>query len=279
MKKVRKISLQGNAFPHEEAVSTPEMLHEELRLAKEKAEHVAKLYTDLYVGIYNFSPAGYFQLDLSGKICELNVYGAKMLSKDRSTLISSYFRQFITQDSLLAFDGFFKRIFQKSSKESCEVRVLDIDNQLTYLLLEGIKSEVEQKCLIAAVDITTQKLMEAELRESESSFRNLFEHLPIGISMTGMDNSMNVNQALCTLLGYTKEEFLEKKWMGITHPDDIQITIDNIQALTEGHKNVVKFRKRFIHKNGSIIPVELSSYLQRDKTGKPQFLLTAVIAS
>jgi PAS domain S-box-containing protein len=253
------------------------MLQEELRLAKEKAENVAKLYTDLYVEIYNFSPAGYFKLDPLGKICELNVYGAKMLTKDRSALINGYFNHFITKDSLSDFTSFFLDVFRKSSKESCEVRVMGNDGNDIHLHLEGILSEVEQKCLIAAVDITEQKLMEAELRESELNFRNLFEHLPIGISMTGLDNSLNANESLCKLFGYTKEELLEKAWMDITHPDDIQITMENIQNLISGKANVVRFEKRFLHKNGTAIPTELSSYLQRDKSGKPKFLITAVI--
>ena len=121
--------------------------------------------------------------------------------------------------------------------------------------------------------------MEADLWESESNFRNLFEHLPIGISMTGIDNSMKVNQTLCDLFGYTKEELESKQWTDITHPDDIQFTLDKIRELTEGNKNVVKFEKRFIHKNGTVITTVLSSYLQRDKTGKPQFLMTAVTSS
>ncbi len=277
MKKVSKNSLTTVELQPKNSLSSSRVLQEELRLAKEKAENVAKLYTDLYVEIYNFSPAGYFQLDPSGKICELNIYGSKMLTRDRATLLGGYFHQFITDDSQPAFNVFFKDIFNKSLKQSCEVRVIGNDNELIHLLLEGIVSEVEQKCLIAAVDITSHKLMEAKLRESESSFRNLFEHLPIGISMTSMDDSMNVNESLCKLFGYTKEELLGKKWMEITHPDDIQLTNDKIGSLIRGESNVVKFEKRFIHKNGTIILTELSSYLQRDKSGNPQFLMTAIL--
>ena len=140
MKKARKNSLPNLVLQQGGAEATSENLQEELRLAKENAENVAKLYTDLYVEIYNFAPAGYFKLDLSGKICELNVHGAKTLSRDRAVLISGHFSQFITADSLPAFDGFFKRVFERSSKESCEVRVLGKNNNLTHLLLEGFLS-------------------------------------------------------------------------------------------------------------------------------------------
>ncbi len=274
-KKIKKATDVASGISPE--IGLPEILQEELRQAREKAENVAKLYTDLYVEIYNFSPAGYFSLDPDGKICELNINGAKMLSKDRTSLINRYFNQFIAEESRPGFNNFFKRLYRKTSKESCEVIVRNPDNNPIYLHVEGIVSEVEQKCLLALVDITEHKLMEVELRESEAKFRNLFEHLPIGVSMTGLQGSMNVNKALCKILGYNKEELMAKTWMAITHPEDIEKTNEQINLLRSGKVPQVKFEKRFIHKSGKIVTVELTSYLEKDKAGNPQYMITAVI--
>ncbi len=253
-------------------------LHQaELRLAREKAENVARLYTDLYVEIYNFSPAGYFRLDQSGKIIELNINGAKMLARDRSHLISQLLIDFIAIDSRPGFKGFFDRVFENSEIESCEVKIQLPNGSSRYLLIEGIVSELKDRCLLAAIDISRRKQAETELRASERNFRNLFEHLPIGISMTTIDNVINVNAALCRMLGYSKEELQSKKWMDITHPDDILITQKWINTLLVGESTEVKFQKRFIHKSGRIVNTELSSYLQKDEAGVPQFLMTAII--
>lgn len=249
----------------------------ELRLAREKAENVARLYTDLYVEIYNFSPAGYFRLDQTGRIIELNINGAKMLARDRSDLISQLLSDFIAIDGRPVFRDFVNRVFENSEKESCEVRIQLPDGSPRFLLIEGIVSEMKDKCLLAAIDITGRKSVETELRESERNFRNLFEHLPIGISMTSINNVINVNAALCRMLGYSKEELQSKKWMDITHPDDILITQKWINTLLNGDSTEVKFEKRFIHKSGRIVNTELSSYLQKDEAGVPQFLMTAII--
>lgn len=274
-KKIKKVP--DTASVPGQDIALPEILQEELRLAREKADNVAKLYTDLYVEIYNFSPAGYFSLDPDGKICELNVNGAKMLSKDRASLINRYFNQFIVAESRPGFNNFFKRLYRKNSKESCEVIVLNPDNTPIYLHVEGIVSEVEQKCLLALVDITEHKLMEAELRESETKFRNLFEHLPIGVSMTGLNGSLTVNKALGKLFGYSREEIVGKTWMEITHPEDVEYTAGQINLLKTGKVSQVTFKKRFIHKSGKVIYTELTSYLHRDKAGNPQYMITAVI--
>lgn len=249
----------------------------ELRQARETADNIARLYTDLYVEIYNFSPAGYFRLDRSGRIIELNINGAKMLATERSGLINQLLAGFIAVESQPGFLDFFERVFANSEKESCEVKVLLPDGAPTYLLIEGIVSELKDNCLLAAIDITRRKLAETELRASERNFRNLFEHLPIGISMTTMDHVINVNDALCRMFGYSKEELQSTKWMDITHPDDILITQQMISSMLNGEKTEVKFEKRYIHKTGRIIHTELSSYLQRDETGVPQFLITAII--
>jgi PAS domain S-box-containing protein len=249
----------------------------ELRKAKEKAENISNLFTDLYVEIYNFSPAGYFRINHSGNIVELNINGAKMLAKDRSRLINKPFSDFIAVESQPVFQNFFDHIFENSDKDSCEVIVDGPDGTRNYLLIEGMVSESKDKCLLAAINITRRKLVESELKESERNFRNLFEHLPIGISMTTMDHVINVNEAMCRMFGYSKEELRSKKWMEITHPDDVLPTQMAINSMLNGEKAEITFEKRFIHKTGRIINTELSSYLQRDESGVPQFLITAVI--
>jgi len=260
--------------PHEEA-DQPNLLRE-LRNARKKAEDVAQLYTDLYVEIYNFSPAGYFRLTETGKICELNLSGAKMLGKDRSTLINKPFSQFISEESRPDFETFFNNVYATFSQESCEVTVKKSDNTTAYLHLDGIVSEIEKKCLIAVIDISDRIQMEAKLRESEENFRILFEHSPIGMSKTGVDNSMMLNDALAKMFGYTKEEILARTWMDITHPEDIEKTQREIRTLMSGEVDHARFEKRFIHKDGHFVNTELSSFLQRDKSGKPQFLITAI---
>ena len=256
---------------------TGDSLLEELKLAREKAENVARLFTDLYVEIYNFSPAGYFRLDKSGRIIELNINGSKMLERDRSELLNKIFTDFITTESKHVFARFLNGLFGDAPEASCELKIMLSPGSYRYLLIEGILSEQEDKCLLAAIDISDRKRAEMELMESERNFRNLFEYLPIGLSMTSLNGGLRVNLALSRLLGYSREELQVTKWMDITHPDDIRLTQDAIDSLLHGGKTEVKFTKRFIHKSGKIITVELSSYLHRDEGGVPRYLMTAIL--
>jgi len=126
------------------------------------------------------------------------------------------------------------------------------------------------------IDITERKLAEEMILENEEKFRNLFDNSPVGKSLTDLDGSLNVNKSFCKILGYSKEEFSTKKFQDITHPDDIQKSIDKIQLLLDGKIEQVRFEKRFIHKNGKTVWGDVSIYLQRDRKGETQYFITTI---
>jgi PAS domain S-box-containing protein len=136
------------------------------------------------------------------------------------------------------------------------------------------------KTVIATIaqgnDITESKHASEILRESEDKFKYVFDHSVIGKSLTLITGEINVNQAFCDMMGYQPEELKKKKWQEISHPDDIEMTQNCIDSLVSGEKNTVRFTKRYIHKNGSVIWADLATSLRRDYNGKPLYFMTAV---
>ena len=131
--------------------------------------------------------------------------------------------------------------------------------------------------ILLEAQIFQRKQSEETLRESEEKFRNLFENSTIGKSLTELDGKVQVNNAFRNLVGYSNEELEKIKWMEITHPDDIQISTDTIKLLLDGNISIGRFEKRYIHKNGDIVWADVSTYLQRNKKGKPLFFITSVL--
>jgi PAS domain S-box-containing protein len=126
-------------------------------------------------------------------------------------------------------------------------------------------------------DITERKRVEASLRESEDKFKYVFDNSVVGKSITLPNGEINVNRSFCDMLGYSTEEMKSRKWQELTHPDDIRTTQKMLDGIIAGEKDSVRFEKRYLHKNGSIVWADVSTALRRDADGKPLYFMTAVV--
>jgi PAS domain S-box-containing protein len=123
---------------------------------------------------------------------------------------------------------------------------------------------------------SVRKRDEAALRASEDKFKYVFEYSVSGKSLTLLSGGMEVNQAFCDMLGYSRDELITRKWQEITYPEDVELTQKLIDSLLSGEKEMVRFTKRFLHKNGSIVWADLGTALRRDQDGQPLYLVTSV---
>jgi PAS domain S-box-containing protein len=127
------------------------------------------------------------------------------------------------------------------------------------------------------LDITERKLAEEALKESEEKFGNIFKNDGIGKSVTMLDGTMNVNPAFCQMLGYTMEELTHEKWQNITHPDDIELSENQLKQLRSGEKKSVRFIKRYLKKDGSIIWADTNVVLQKGRRDNPLYYITSIM--
>jgi PAS domain S-box-containing protein len=143
-----------------------------------------------------------------------------------------------------------------------------------YIWIESKGSFIrEEKRIIGAIfisrDITGKKENEQKLRESENKYRTLFESSTDGIYSTNMEGKfVEFNDAFLKMLGYSKEELLEKNIRHIT-PEKWYEADDNITItqLSDGENQV--FTKELIKKDGSIFPVAIRLWILHDEQEDP----------
>jgi PAS domain S-box-containing protein len=118
----------------------------------------------------------------------------------------------------------------------------------------------------------------AELRESEVRFRAAFESAPIGIGLSEVDGEwIEVNQALCEMIGLTHEELLARPPVEIAHPDDRAAEKESIARLVEERQDSHQAEVRFTRGDGELRYALVSVSLAVDAHDKPLHLIWQVL--
>ncbi|MFL6276380.1 MAG: putative bifunctional diguanylate cyclase/phosphodiesterase [Blastocatellia bacterium] len=87
--------------------------------------------------------------------------------------------------------------------------------------------------------------------ESEKRFHQAFDQAPIGMALVSPDGLwLQVNQSLCTLIGYSEKELLQKNCRAITLPEDLQKMTATIAQVSETQASISQVEVRYLHKQG-----------------------------
>ena len=134
-------------------------------------------------------------------------------------------------------------------------------------------------------DITARRQAEAQKEEalealaaSEATFRGYFNMGTVGMCVTSLDKGwIAVNDCLCRMLGYTREELLQLTWVELTHPDDLTADVDLFNQVLAGKRESYELDKRFIRKDGQIVYTMLYVTCQRRPDRAVQHFLASLI--
>lgn len=113
----------------------------------------------------------------------------------------------------------------------------------------------------------------AEVEPSEAilraRFQAAFDSAPIGVTLTSSDGRwIDVNDAMCKLTGYTKDELLARTFADITHPDDRATSHADWIRHNEGVVDTSRIEKRYVRADGMVVWVSVSRTLVRDPDGR-----------
>lgn len=117
------------------------------------------------------------------------------------------------------------------------------------------------------------RALEAEqaLRESEEQYREFFELSAVGMSQTdpATGQFVRVNDRMCQITGYSREELLARSFLSLTHPEDREAGWKEFKRMLDGEIQEYSTEKRYIHKNGNLIWIYAAARAVRDEQGRP----------
>lgn len=111
-------------------------------------------------------------------------------------------------------------------------------------------------------------------RANEEHFRRYFDLGLIGMAMTSPTKGiLEVNDELCRILGYERNELLQKSWAEITHPDDLAADVDQFNRILLGEIDGYTLDKRWICKDGRVIDSIMTAKCMRHANGDVDYCI------
>jgi len=124
-------------------------------------------------------------------------------------------------------------------------------------------------------DVTVQKGAERELRESEARLRAYFDSPAVGVAVTSPEKGwIEVNDRICSMLGYSREELSGMTWLEVTHPDDVAANLALFRGLVAGEFDSYSLDKRFIRKDGTSFWALVSASCVRRADGGVRYVVS-----
>ncbi len=148
------------------------------------------------------------------------------------------------------------------------------------ILLSGmtISNTTGEKQIWSIVqDLSQIKLMEHTIRESNERFKASFYDAPIGMALVSLKHSIiEGNESFSEMLGYSQEDIKGVYFKDITHPDDVEKSVEQHKNLIANEIDNYSFEKRYLHKNGQHVWGALSVSLVRDDNNSPLYAIAQI---
>jgi PAS domain S-box-containing protein len=155
-----------------------------------------------------------------------------------------------------------------------ELRMVHRDGSIRWLVWSA-RSDGARLYAVAR-DITRRKRIDAAAREAHELFRAAFEEAPIGMAVWSVERGrelrpVEVNRAMCEMLGRDADELLVTPPHELTHPDDAGIGRAEAIAMLRGETPSCSFEQRLVRGDGSVIWGQIRLSVARDAAGEPRY--------
>lgn len=171
----------------------------------------------------------------------------------------------IHPDDRARVDKVVNELAETGGSGTCEYRIVRRDGVVRTMRLQGeIVPDAQGRPAIlrgGALDVTDQREAEHERLEAASLFRRGFDEAPIGMVMVDPveDRFLEVNNAMCRLLGRSRDELVGMAISDVTHPDDRAQIADGRQELVGDPNASYQVEKRYVRPDGSVVWASLHS--------------------
>jgi len=243
------------------------------------AEHALELSEQKYRNLFNNAPDAIFVIDpVNHRILDANENAAHQLGYTRDELCQLNLSDFNLPENAEPNRKFVQQNLDKGEIDFETVHVRKDGTQMP-IEVTSRRIEIAGRTVVQSFvrDISERNVAAAALRQGEQKFRAIFESAAIGISMNDRDGRfIQSNPAFQTMLGLSEEELHSKTHWDITHPDDNEFEKQAFGVFMAGRIGGHQIEKRYFHRDGSIIWVNLHASVIKDANGEVEATIATV---
>nr|WP_321469411.1 EAL domain-containing protein [uncultured Desulfobulbus sp.] len=237
------------------------------RYALEHPEEIARLIRDKYSSDKSLDQL-LFEARTMRELIQPNLVEIGYMSPDRWRFIADTYARLglITPDYDL-HDFLYSEIRQELDASKHHLHTL-LMGGLTIVVVIGFGVGVVLLLFTKRLNLEVEKRTKA-LAASEQNFRSFFELASVGVAQVDAHSGqfLQVNHRYCEITGYSEEEMQQLTFRDITHPDDLEIDIQQRRDLVAGAIREFSVEKRYVRKDGGVVWVILSvSALWREES-------------
>ncbi|MDD5495387.1 MAG: PAS domain S-box protein, partial [Dehalococcoidia bacterium] len=250
------------------------------KLAQEALEEREKFLDN----VIEHTPNPLWISDAKGTVIRINQALKDLLKITAEEIVGKYN---VLQDIQVKEQGFLPLV-QSVFEEGKTVRFnLDYDTgkeaqvelqQTTHRIIDIVMSAVKNKdgkvtnAICLEKDVTERLLAQKALRQEEERFRTLFTNTPIGIAIADNERRfIDVNEAFCSMLGYTRSELLTMTVADVVAPDEREQSIIMTRNLMSGKTQGYATERRYTKKDGSVILTNVTAAVGAYHEGHPLY--------
>ena len=161
-----------------------------------------------------------------------------------------------------------------------EHRMIRSDGRLVWISARTAQLRDEagtiEGYIVTCTDITELKEANRALEEAEARFANAFEEAPIGMALVSPEGGfLRVNRELVRITGHTQEQLLEMSVQDVSHPDELDESLELVRRLLAGDMRTFSLERRHRRANGQFAWIDLSVSAVRDESG-PLYMVAQI---
>jgi diguanylate cyclase (GGDEF)-like protein/PAS domain S-box-containing protein len=182
----------------------------------------------------------------------------RMLGYDERELVGTNIAELLhPEDVQDAMDGLAELTDAAAPLEPRRLRISDASGEFRHVEVIGsnmVDDPVIEGYVFNVRDISERIRAEADLMESEERFRSAFDAAPTGMALVAPDGQfIQVNHALCEMLGHTEEHLLLRRSFDLVHPEERSTSAELLSRMEEGSVTLHRAETRLMRSDGRIM--------------------------